>query len=897
MKTEPLQIARLLFRYVFVWLALQIFPFAATWASDVGQQAQNIRQVKLDINLKNTTLKEVFHLIEKQTGFEFVYDHDYVDTGKKVNITGINKSVADYLFDISKEAKLKFKQVNYQITVNKLDQNAKSKPVEVVIDGVTITGKVISGDDRTGLPGVNVIEKGTTNGTITDVDGKYTLQVASTSSVVAFSSVGYSNQEIAVGERKVIDVVLQPDVQALQEVVIVGYGVQKKQSVVGAISQVDNKTLVKAGTQDITNAIAGELSGVLTIQNTGEPGDSKAEIIIRGLSSWNGSEPLVLVDGVERDFSDMNPNEIESINVLKDASATAVFGAKGANGVILVTTRRGKLGKPKMDFSGSYGFKKAAVLPDFIDSYTTMSALNVARMNGQQFQSLTPPNILNEYRNPSTPLNALQYPNVDWFKELTRWAAPTANANLNVTGGTDFIKYFGSLGYYHSGDFFKAYDDGQYDNTHYKYDRLNLRLNTDFNLTKSTTLSFNIGGDLDIKGEPKSDMWRDLFATSPARFPAYFPSWMLTEYPDLDYPEATGQRLAQAFGEYTGNPYATAFNGSFNQYTGSKLFTDITLKQGLDAIIKGLSVQGKVALNTYSRVQTLTATYDFPQYQFYYDVAARNTTINDKISNGTYDPALDGMIENPWFRSGQGDEVWVQSPLDINVGGLQGDYYKDLYYEASLNYSRSFDKHNVTALGLINRQEKRSGTSFPYYNEGLVGRVTYDYAHKYLFEFNVGYTGSERFAPGNRFGLFPSAAVGWTASDEEFIKNALPVFSFLKFRYSDGLVGSDNADNRWLYQSSYEQDNRGRYVEGKGANTTAQWEEAHKRDLGMEFGLFKDKIKGSIDLFDEYRTKMLLEPRSVTILVGQEFKELNLGKLKKHGLELELEYNNSTARA
>ena len=754
----------------------------------------------------------------------------------------------------------------------------------------TVSGKVTSAEDQTGLPGVNVVIKGTYKGTVTDLDGNFSIEVDPSVTLV-FSSVGFVPEEIVVGNQTSINLVMKSDVTSLEEIVIVGYGIQKKETVVGAITQMGNQRLLETGIQDVTNAIAGELSGVLTIQSTGEPGDAKAEIIIRGLSSWNGSEPLVLVDGVERDFSDMDPNEIESISVLKDASATAVFGAKGANGVIIVTTRRGKMGKPRMEVTTSYGIQKPTRIPDHIDSYTTMNALNVAYMNNNRFQDLLPDQVLNEYRNPSTRLNALRYPNVDWFDMLTNWAAPTANANLNISGGTNFAKYFCSIGYYHSGDFFKAYDDGEYNDTHYRYDRYNLRMNTDFNLTPTTVLSFNIGGETDVKNEPNSEMWRNLYATSPARFPAYFPGWVLDEYPDLDYPDARGDRLAQAFGEYTGNPYSSAYDGSFNKYEGTKLFTDLVLDQDLSGIIDGLSARGKISLNTYSRIQSLNARYSFPNYQFYYDVAERNEIIRQRQADGTYDPTIHGLLENPWYRNGQGDEVWVQNPLDINVGGLQDDYYRDLYYEMSLNYARTFDKHTVTGLALLNRQEYRSGTGFPYYNEGVVGRITYDYSHKYLLEFNLGYTGSERFAPGNRFGFFPSAALGWTISEEDFFIKALPMVNFFKIRYSDGLVGSDNADNRWLYINTFEEDGRGRYMEGKAANLTAQWEEARKRDIGFEFGLFDDLISGTVDFFYEHRTQMLLEPRSVTMLVGQSFKELNLGELKKHGFEVELEYN------
>ena len=297
-----------------------------------------------------------------------------------------------------------------------------------------VTGIVRDAATGDALTGVTVMVKGTTLGTLTDATGQFSISLPQRDAILAFSFIGYTTQEITVTRGAKISVEMGLEISEIQEVVVVGYGTQKKESVVGAITQVNSAALMKSGTTSVTNAIAGKLSGVLTIQNTGEPGANASEIIVRGLSSWNGSAPLVLVDGVERDFTNLDPNEISTISVLKDASATAVFGAKGANGVIIVTTKRGSLGKPKLDFTGSYGMLNASGIPDHIDSYTTMSMLNVARMNDMQYSLILDDNILEEYRNPSTRLNALQYPDVDWFKELSVPFAPAANANLNITG-------------------------------------------------------------------------------------------------------------------------------------------------------------------------------------------------------------------------------------------------------------------------------------------------------------------------------------------------------------------------------------------------------------------------------------------------------------------------------
>lgn len=740
----------------------------------------------------------------------------------------------------------------------------------------TSTVKGVVSDDMGPLPGVGVQIKGTTVGTITDLDGVYTI-AAGEDDVLVFSSLGYTTQEIAVGGKKTINVTLSNDAILLQDVVVVGYGVQKKESVVGAISQVKGDALLEAGTSNITNAIAGKLSGVMTIQTSGQPGENDAEILVRGVSSFNGNSPLVLVDGVERDFASIDPNEVAGISVLKDASATAVFGAKGANGVIIVTTKNGSEGKPKMNISFSAGLSNPINTPKHIDSYTTMSLMNTAMMNDRLFSSMVSEQDLQKYKNPSSPLEALQYPDVNWLKEMTHTFAQNYNANFNIYGGTKFVKYFASVGYMNEGSIFKSFNDGKV-NSNYNYNRVNIRTNLDFNVTRSTVVSFKLGGSVGVKNKPvsvdgDSGMWKYIFGSSSAKYPMYYPAWVLQQVPDLDYPEASGDRLLSEADQTTGNPYYQIMRGRFNQYTDVKLFSDIILKQKLDFITKGLSVQAKVSLSTYYMYNTLSSTYD--RGSWYLDFA--------KIGTGV----------NPWSRTGTDGYYFVENPLYTTANNtLQSGFYMDLYYDLSVNYDRTFGKHNVTGLFLFNRQEQDKGTDFPYYNEALVARATYDYAHRYLVEFNMGYTGSERFSPENRFGFFPSGAVGWVISEEPFFQKLKPYFSKLKLRYSMGLVGSDYAKNRWLYVSEYSKDGNGYIVEDKSANLTVQWEEARKMDLGVELGFFDNDLTLGVDLFDEYRSKMLIAVDNNTpIWVGNTSKELNKGAVKKHGIEVEIDYS------
>ena len=735
----------------------------------------------------------------------------------------------------------------------------------------TVSGKIFDNIGQT-IPGATVLIKGTAYGTVSDIDGKFSFKIPVLAETLVISFVGMIPKEITIGSSNFFSVTLSKNTIDIDEVVIVGYGVQKKESVVGAISQIDNKELVNSGTTNLTTAIAGKLSGVLTIQSSGQPGADNSEVIVRGLSSWNGSAPLVLVDGVERSFSTIDPNQISTISVLKDASATAVFGAKGANGVIIVTTKRGNMGKPKLDFSAAYGLQRATRIPDHISSYTTLSMLNVANMNEGNFQNLITPGVLNEYRNPSTPLNALRYPDVDWFKVSTRPFAKSFDASANISGGTNFMKYFCSLGYTYQGDFMNQAKDGYFDLSD-TYKRFNYRTNVDFQLTKSTTLSFNLGGAVGITNGNAADPWPGLYSASSARYPAYFPAWVLNTVPDPVYPDATGIRLADTFGGYRSNPYNDFNSGSFQQNLDSQLFTDLIFKQNLDFITKGLSFKGQISLSTDYQNTILQGVQNTPRYILNYDNIGK--------------PGID-----PWVRVGQGMEYYQVPPLNLSVGGL-GSNYRNLYYELGFNYANTFGRHTVTGLALMNRSQKNSGTVFPYYNSAVVGRATYDFGHKYLFEANLGWTGSEEFAPGNRYGLFPAAAIGWVLSEEKFFKDAVPWVNKFKIRYSDGLTGSDAAGSRWLYMGGYKTSS-GYIYEDKVPNADAQWERARKRDLGLEIGLFKNVFNISVDLFDEYRDKMLLTPRSVTFLVANTFKDLNLGSLKKHGVELEFGFNKTT---
>ena len=737
---------------------------------------------------------------------------------------------------------------------------AKGRVVDT--NGIAIAGAAVT------------VKGGSAGGTISDAQGAFTLRVRK-GDVLHVSFLGFQAREIAVTDASPLTIRLAEETHQVEDVVVVGYGVQKKESVLGAISQVNNEQLVNSGTTNITNAIAGKLSGVTTIQTGGQPGNNDANIFIRGVSSWNGSTPLVLVDGVERSFADIDPNEVASLSVLKDASATAVFGAKGANGVIIVTTRTGSTGKPKMNISLSYGLDFPTMIPDHIGSAQTAELLNVALKNAQSYGSMIPRSEIEEYARPSSRINSIRYPDNDWFDIAMRRCAQTINANYNVSGGSQRVKYFLSLGYSHEGSIFK--DFSEWSNANFRYDRINYRSNLDFDVTRSTKLSVKVGGVLGIKDTPTdktvSGMFNMMYSASPMMYPAYYPAWVLEEIPDTDYPDASGGRLSSPRTAYFGNIRTSLSTGEFEQTTDNKLYTDINFEQKLDFITKGLSVKANVSLSTYYSRISQTATNSNPTFYIDWD-------------------AYDSGEGNPWVLSTQSDYVYERDPYSVTTGVMQDNYYTTFYWEAALNYNRTFGDHTVTALALFNQRENAKVVDFPYHSQGLVARATYDYKHKYLFECNIGYTGSEQFSPKNRYGFFPSVAIGWVPSQERFWKEAMPWWSKLKIRYSDGLVGSDSG-SRWLYFSDYVKGGDSYIYEGAAANAVAQWEEARKRDLGIEMGWLNNRLTLNLDLFDEKRTNMLVKP-NVTMLVGTSYKEVNRGSMKKHGIDIELGWADKT---
>lgn len=776
--------------------------------------------------------------------------------------------------------------------------------------GRTISGIVLDGTNSEPLVGVTIQLKNKPNvGTVTDIDGHFSINV-SVGDVLLFSYIGYKDNEVEIKNKSQgnIEIIMEEDGQQLDEVVVVGYGVQKKASTVAAISQTSGKELLKVGgVTNVSQAIQGMLPGVVAIMDNGKPGADAASIFIRGKSTWQDASPLILVDGIERDFNDVDPNEIETISTLKDASATAVYGVKGANGVILITTKRGSNEKPRINFSANFGFKQPTVKPEFADYVTTLNAWNTSLMNDNEWDKLIPETTIDAWRNAYATGNYGPYndyfPEVDWWDIMTKNVGFQQNYNVNVTGGTDFVNYFVSLGYLNDGDIYDTHKNDLFDPA-FRYKRYNWRTNFDFNVTKTTKIGVKLAGKYGYRNQPgyrvdgngedgfgQAKFFESMYRFSRNKYPI--------KYSDGYYGVANG-------GPGNQNPYQLLNDTGQRIYKYYQGFFDINLNQKLDFITKGLSFQAKLSYttnsNTSSKIQkiegnnmgTNTAVRVYREYDY---------------ANPIYNE--DGTVDYPIIREERFPDQDAQDnlPPDASYDNMMDNGYgKKLYYEFSLNYARTFGDHDITLLALMNRQkiEGLSGTSslkFPSYEEAWVGRATYGWRERYLAEVNAAYTGSEKFAPGKRFGFFPSYSVGWRISEEPFIKKHIGhILTNMKVRYSYGIVGSDKGAARFNYIQTYDSGGNIQlgdrqlqgygplFKEGAAADPNATWETAHKQNLGIEMSLF-DKLSITADFFKEKRTGILMTRQTTPIWFGIADASQNIGETKNRGVELELNWN------
>ena len=565
--------------------------------------------------------------------------------------------------------------------------------------GPTVKGIIFDSNGET-IIGASIVVKGNTSiGTISDLDGQFSLNVPSSNSVLVVSFVGMKSKEVKATPNTLMRITLEDDTKQLDEVVVVGYGQQKKASVVGAITQTTGKVLERAaGVSDIGAALTGNLPGVVTMTGSGMPGDEEPKITIRGASSWNDNEaPLILVDGIERPMSSVDINSVQSVSVLKDASATAVYGVKGANGVILITTKRGAEGSAKIDIGFNATLKSPSKLPNKYDSYDALMLRNTAiehelALRPDSWEYVRPQSFIDNYRNQTTLEQRERYPNVDWQKALFKDNTMSYRANMSISGGTNFVKYFASAEYVNEGDLFKIYDNGRGYNSGYGYNRLNVRSNLDFSLTKTTVLKVNLAGSNGIRKAPWQNTGQSEWQIGQQWSGAYniAPDVFLPQYSDGSwgmYPLVSN----------TTNSAENISLGGTMRLTTTRINTDFTLEQDLKFITPGLSARATISWDN-EFVENNRGINDL-----YND--AQRKWIDPDTGQARYEQSYDTNNGFDWHQGVN----WSTAPGEVD----NGQTVRNLYYQAQLNWVRSFGKHNLTAMGLFSRQENARGSVMP----------------------------------------------------------------------------------------------------------------------------------------------------------------------------------------
>lgn len=735
--------------------------------------------------------------------------------------------------------------------------------------------------DQTGEPiiGASVLEKGSTNGVITDLDGNFKLTVSNAvKAVLQISYVGYKTQEISVNGKTLLEVVLKEDTELLDEVVVVGYGAQKKESVVGAISQVSSKELLASPAANVSQAIAGKIPGVITTQTSGAPGQDDTKINIRGRATFAGDgSPLILVDGVERTFSQIAPDDIETISVLKDASATAVYGVRGANGVMLITTKRGRDQKPEVNLTANWQIQSPTRSDTYLDSYQSVVLLEEALKNDglpSQFSA----NDIEMYRKSAagelSGLDAMLYPNVDWYDEVLKKSAPAQRYNVSVRGGTKRMRYYASAELYDQKGLIKELSQDMYGNSSSpSYRRYAFRANMDLFLTKDLTFSVNFGTRFEERrgsNTSESSTFSQTFYEM-----NHTPGWLFPVSYEVQNGEST-KTLYGGSSQYQSNIVAALAKGGYYRATNTINETNFVLDYKMDWLTKGLSAKGMVSFD-----------YD-SYYKKMFKAGFATYELNDRDN-------YESMDAYNQFNS-DGELAYSKD---------NSTTYK-LYMEAQVNYARQFGKHDVTAMALYNQNDYRYNSELAKRYQGLVGRVTYGYDDRYLAEFNAGYNGSENFLQGKRFGFFPAVSLGWRISNEEFMAGTAQWLNNLKIRASYGEVGNDiytvnGTAQRFLYEEKWSQVSNAYYFGSSGKtgiyesqypNLGVTWERAHKYNVGLEFGLWNGLLNGNVDVFYEKRNDILTSYLTRPQWVGVALAAGNLGETKNSGYEIELKHNN-----
>ena len=775
---------------------------------------------------------------------------------------------------------------------------------------ITVSGTVLDKTTNEPLIGVSVVVKGVANaGTITDMDGKFTLKLPYAEAPLVFSYLGYQPQEIIPGAKKELTVLLQEDTKALQEVVVVGYTKQRKETMVGSVATITTKDLTQSPTANINNALAGRLPGLVVNQYAGgEPGVDQSELFIRGKATYGNQSAIVIVDGIERDMSYLAPDEIETFTILKDASATAAYGIRGANGVIVITTKRGKAAeKATVNLKASIGINQPIGFPEYLGSadYATLyneARLNDAKMTGADVSSLnlfSQQAIDNFRRAKGDNSDGLGY---DWdYYDFAFKPGMQEDVSLSIRGGTDKVRYYVLANYFSQGGNYKYSDAGEYD-SQTRFTRYNFRSNIDININRYLSTRLDLGARITDRNAPGTTAGRlmTICATQPPYLPILVEENSHPQNEEYIQQNSRGMLYGDNIYRYNilGELSRTGYLNEKNTYLNGSFAMNLDM----EFLTKGLKAE----------------------IMFSYD-ASEGRWINRKL-----DTYKDGYREYPkyaTFMPIEGSDAYMEGghytgayktgnkyDIDQTIGNGFSHNASDgrTYIQARVDYNRVFkDRHEVTAMLLANRGNRTVNNELAYHSQGITGRFAYYYNQKYLMEFNCGYNGSENFAPGKRYGFFPAGSIGWVISEEPFMKKASWI-DFLKVRASYGLVGSDNVSSRFPYLAFYGGgsgyhfgNNFGTEVggtsEGNLANENLTWEKARKLNVGIDFTTLNQRLALTVDAFYEYRFDIITDMNGDGIMgypdiVGKDAALQNLGEVSNRGVDVELSWNDKIGK-
>lgn len=810
----------------------------------------------ITLNVRNTNIKDILNKIESQTSYLFV-ERGKVNLNRKVSVNVKNASLTKVLRNVLLKNGYSYKIQGHHIIIS--PQPTKTKPqtsangIHINTPSKKITGKVV--DSATGDPivGATILIDGTVKGVITDINGNYAIN-APIGSTLIFRYIGYDEIEKEVGDRNDIDVALTENNYSLKDVVVVGYGTQKKSDVVASVNSVSAEDLALP-TRSVQNMLAGQVAGILAVQRTGEPGNDAASFWIRGISSFSGgTNPLVLVDGVPRSMDNIDVDEIENFTVLKDAAATAVYGAEGANGVILITTKRGDVQKTKVTFSAQYSVLSPTRMPKLMNSYDYLSMWNEASWNDagnpdlETYNKPYPDDIINKYRSGEDPD---LYPNSIWTDLLSKH---TQNERYTVDfrGGSERFRFFVSGAYYSESGIFKSNPIEDY-NANIGLKRYNIRSNIDMNITNTTKLSVNLSGQYITKNNPSYS------SNSIFKHIVLFPTHLVP----MKYSDGSAAAIeSDAEGRY--NPYSLLNYSGYSKMWSVSIQSQVVIDQRLDFITKGLSIKGSLSFDAYLS-----------------SIMIRNMSPDKYYATGRDE---NGELIKKLVSSG--------TPLsDVGLSSTSGT--KKIYIETQLNYSRIFNKvHDVQGVLVYNQRETQyqnvSGIALlPYRKQNIVGRGTYAYDNRYVLEASFGATGSENFASGHRWGIFPAAGIAWNVHSEKFWKTKTAnIVNKLRFRASYGITGNDDVGSgRFVYRETLTNSgtsnlglnpgvgggassNWGKVYENQFAAPNLTWEKEGKFNVGIDLGLLRGKVDITVDYFSNKRDNILIERVTIPTATG-----------------------------